>query len=336
MPTTESSVAVSLAALAELEDQRLREEEAERKRRRAEQVRAERERQDALRRREAAEAEAEREAAERRERDAALEKARMEARERVAADVARIEADARVRLEAENAARAHELAALRTRRETGRRRREWAISFVLAAVTCLGGAALYESKAHASRLERSASELREGQRSLVREHEDAKKTELGGLDRRRDALLARAVARHAGDAEKTVTAARSAIDESSVDHGRLRAYADALDGLEAKLDGLEKLALLERRHADLSAWAGTLRRGSTTAAADRAAKAAKATPETSEIAAYERALDQLRDTLARRPGSAGVARPDDPTPPPPAGRCAVGDPSCGLDGRPLF
>jgi len=336
MPTTESSVAVSLAALTELEDERVRQEEAERQRRRRERVRVEREREAALREREAAEAAAQREAEERREREAALEKARLEARERVAADVTRIEAAARVRLEAENAARSHELAALRVRRETSRRRREWALSFVLAAVTCLGGATLYESRAHAARVEKSAGELREGQRSLVREHEDAKRAELGGLDRRRDALLAHPIARHAGDAEKTVTAARGAIDASSVDHGRLRAYSDALDALETELDGLDELASLERRHADLTAWAGSARRSSVTAAADRAAKTARATPDAGEMAAYERALDQLRDTLARRVSNSGVVQMGDATPTPPAGRCAMGDPSCGLDGRPLF
>lgn len=336
--TTDTSVTISLAELAKIEEARVREEESERIRAREERARAERQAEAARRAAEAAEAEAAAGMRARRAREEAIEQARIEARERASAEVLRIEAEARARLDADNAVRAHELGELRVRRETGRRRREYALSAVLAAVVSLGGAMLYDRADHATKLERTVAELREGQRSLAGERDDAKRTELQALDRRHAALRARTPARGADDAQRTVEAARAGIDERAPDHGRLRAFADALDALQSRIESIEKLALLDRRHADLAAWAASVRRSHAASDARGAAQRARAPGAgATALAAYERALDGLRDELARRaPGGGRPIAVVDPGPGPQPGRCQQGDPSCGLDGRPLF
>jgi hypothetical protein len=333
--TSDTSVSFSLAELAKIEEERVQAEDAERARVRAKEARELREAEAGRRVAEAARVAAEVEARARRELEEAAEKVRIEAREQAAADVARIQAEAKVRLEADNAVRAHELAVLRTRTEGGHRRLSRALAAVLGLVLCGGGAAAYGATRHVASLEQDAAQLREGHLSLAREREHAKTTELAALDRRHAALRARPLVRAAGEARMTAEAARNAVDARSLDHDRLRAFGDALDVLQTRIETLEKIAALDRRHADLDVWAASLRRPEIRAAARSAQARAKATSaDEGALRAYEGALDQLRDALIQSTGAPGrppqqqtglVKRP-----------CAPGDPGCGLNGEAVF
>jgi len=282
---------------------------------------------------EAARVAAEEEARVRRRREEAAEKVRIEAREAAAADVARIEAEAKARLEQDNARRAHELEVLRSRTERGHRRLQHVLAAALGLVLCGGSAAAYAVTGHVAGLEQDAAQLREAQQALARERDSAKATELAALERRYAALRAQPLARGAEDARLTAEAAHNAIDAKSPDHHRLRAFGDALDGMEARIDALEKLTALDRRHADLTAWAAERRRTEVTAAARSAAARAKATADEAALRAYEGALDQLRDTLAHTSAASGGKTPTDVVVKTP---CVAGDPGCGLNGEKIF
>lgn len=334
--TSDTSVTFSLAELAKIEEERVREEDVQRARTRESQAREQREAEARRRAEEAAEVAAQAEARARREVEQAAAKARAEARERAASDVARIEAEAKARLEADNAARAHEIALLRARTEGGRRRTQTVLAVALGLVLCGGGAAAYGATRHVSALEQDTARLREGQTALARERDNAKSTELASLDRRHAALRARTVAGDTAEARATAEAARSAIDTKAPDHGRLRAFSDALDALQARFEALDKVAALSRRHADLAAWAASLKRAEVGAEAQTAAARVKATSgDETSIRLYEAALDQMRSALAQ-----SVAAPGGRLPPirreVVAGVCPPGDPGCGLDGKPLF
>jgi colicin import membrane protein len=334
--SSDTSVTFSLAELASLEQERVREEDLKRSRAREKEARALRDAEAQRREAEAARIAAESEARARREREEAAEKVRLEARERAAADVARFEAEARARLEADNAVRAHELVVLRARTEGGQRRLQTALAVALGLVLCGGGVAAYQSSQRVAGLEQSASLRREEHVSLARERDSAKATELAALDRRYAALRARSLISSAEEARSTADAARSAVDVKALDHGRLRAFGDALDALQMRLEMLEKVALLDRRESDLAAWAAERRRTELTAATRIAAARAKASADEGAIRAYEGALDQLHDALVKgvavagRPSSSssvsGVVKP----------ACAPGDPGCGLDGTRIF
>lgn len=333
--SSDTSVTFSLAELASLEQERVREEDLQRARAREKEARELRDAEARRREAEAARVAAEAEARARREREEAAEKVRIEARERVAADVARIEVEARARLEADNAARAHELAVLRTRTEGGHRRLQTGLALALGLVLCGGAVAGYQIAQHVAGLEQSAAQLREEHVSLARERDSAKATELAALDRRHAALRARAMISSAAEARTTADAARSAVDAKALDHGRLRAFGEALDALEMRIEALEKVAALDRREADLAAWAAERRRSEITAAARSAAARAKAGADEGAIRVYEGELDQLHDALAKGVAVAGrataasvtgVAKP----------ACAQGDPGCGLDGTRIF
>lgn len=172
--TNEDSVLVSLNELTRIEAERIEREDAERARARAERVRARAEAEARAREAEARAA-AEREEEQRRlAQEQLVEKARIEARERAAADVARIEAEARARLELENAARTHQLAELRVRRETGRRRREWALMALLSLATALGATNAWTQSARIGDLERTTQTLREREHSLGEQLREAR------------------------------------------------------------------------------------------------------------------------------------------------------------------
>ncbi len=334
--SSDTSVTFSLAELASLEQERVREEDLRRSRAREKEARELRDAETRRREAEAARNAAESEARARREREEAAEKVRIEARERVAADVARIEAEARARLEADNAARAHELVVLRARTEGGHRRLQTALAVALGLVLCGGGVAAYQVSQHVAGLEQSAALRREEHLSLARERDSARATEVAALDRRHATLRARSLISSAEDSRSTADAARSAVDVKALDHGRLRAFGDALDALQMRIEMLEKVALLDRREADLAAWAAERRRTELTAAARSAAVRVKASVDEGAIRAYEGALEKLHDALAKgvavagRPSSSssvsGVVKP----------ACAQGDPGCGLDGTRIF
>ncbi|MBK7583835.1 MAG: hypothetical protein IPI67_27035 [Myxococcales bacterium] len=333
--TTDTSVAMSLADLAKIEDERIEQEQTTRARAREQRAREQRE---AAARRLAEEAAGLAAAAEeqaRRNREAVTEKARAEARERAAADVARIEADARARLELENAARAHELASLRVRRETGRRRREYVLGAALALLVSVGAVAAYDANQRITTRERASLELKEREHALIQEHNDAKRTDLAALDRRHANLLARPLSDKAASERDTAAAARAGLDARSPGQDGLRAFGDALDALQTRVEGLERLSALEHRHADLASWASSVRRTSALQDVQSAALAARkpgAGPDA--LVAYERALDAARPKLGERAGQAGPLVTNETTT---TGRtCREGDPGCGLDGRPLF
>ncbi|MCK6536594.1 MAG: hypothetical protein L6Q84_26785 [Polyangiaceae bacterium] len=336
MTTTETSVALSLAELTQIEEARIERERQGRARERAERLHAEKAEHERLLAVQAAEAKAEADARARRATDEAAERARLDAREHVAAEVARIEADAKARLEADNAVRAHELAQLRVRRETGRRRRELVMGAALALVVALGGLGAWDAAGRASKHERTTQELLQREHSLVRERDDAKRSELQSLERRHATLLARSRAGDAKAAQQTADSARAAVDPRAPSHDRLRAFADALDVLEARIDLLDEVARLDRRGADLAAWAASKNHAKRLVAVNAAARAAKAETAGREAAiAYERALDNLSHELSEKSG--GGSREASGEPVVGAGRtCQEGDPGCGLDGRPLF
>lgn len=332
--TSDTSVTFSLAELAKLEEARVREEHLQRAKAREKEAREQREEEARRRAAETTRAAAEAETRARREREQAETEARAEARARAEIEVARIEAEAKARLEADNAARAHELAVVCARAEGRRRSLAHALAAALGLVVCGGAAAAYGVARHVAGLQQEAQQLRDAHAALAEERESARAAELAALDRRHAALRARPLARDAEEARATAEAARNALDPRALDHSRLRAFGDALDALETRLDALEKVAALDRRHADLAAWAAERRRPEATAAAQVAAARAR-TPGADEgaIRAYESALAQLREALAR---------PAAPGPRPQVGvgsrqpECAnPGDPMCGFDGRPL-
>lgn len=334
--STESSVAVSLASLHTLENERIQDEKITRARVRE------------LRTRETAAAEAKRIAeekaraaalqaeTERREREEVAERARIEARERAAADVARIQAEARARLELDNATRAHELATLRVKQESGRRWREYGLAAVLALVVAVGGVSAYQSGERTQKLERTAEELKDRERSLTREQDEAKRVELTALDRRHENLLARPGAKLAVDQKKTADAAREGLGTASLGHDRLRAFADALDSLETRIDAVEEMEKLERRHADLQAWASAIGKKRAGATAIEMQKRARFGLGRAALADYERALNELADGLGNRAAVGNGASDHGTSDTRPADKCNPDDPGCGLDGRPVF
>lgn len=333
-PITDTSVTISLAELTRIEAERVSHEEAERARIRAERARQERELEAKRRAEQAAELARVEDERARRARVEAIEKARLEAREQAAAEVARIEAEAKARLDVENATRAHELAVLRVKKETGRRRREYVLGAALALVTCLGAVAGFVLQARFGELAAATDELRGRERALERERDDAGRTELTALDRRFAALSARTMARGADEARKVAEQVRRSIDESSPGHERLHAFADALDALASRIDALEKLDALGRRHSDLLEFARAMRRTQAIETAERAAAAAKAPHAGAEtLIAYERALDQLSAKLSERTATArhGAVPATDHAP-----DCDPHDPGCGIDGKRVF
>jgi hypothetical protein len=336
MPThrTETSVTISLAELARIEEERVKREEADRARDRAERARQVREAEAARRAEEAARLAADDEARARKAREEAVEKARLEAREQARGEIARIEAEAQARLAADNAVRAHELNELRVRRETGRRRREYVLSAALALFACVGGVATYTTAQRHDELARASAELRDREHALARERDDARGTELAALDRRHATLVGRAPKRGAEDARRIADEARRAIAERAPGHERLRRFFDALDALETRVEGLERLEALNGRRTDLAAWAIATRRNDVAEALRRASDTATAPSAGADaIADYEQALNRARDALQRRGGPVLNRNVDDGPRPT---RCDPNDPSCGFDGQPVF
>lgn len=330
--STETSVTFSLAELAKIEQQRVREEDEKRARERERAARERHEAEEKRRREESAEIARAAEARAKRARAEAEEQARVEARERAAADVLRIEAEAKARLEAANAARAHELAVLRVQTEGGRKRLTIALAAALVLAVTGVGATAYGFSQKLAQMGQETDRLREGQHALAEEREQAKSTQLAALDKRHAALRARET-KGADEARSSAEAARNAIDRKTLDLDRLRAFGDALDALQTKLDRLDKLARLDRRLVDLDVWATERKQREATAEAHKLAARARAMDTDEGILAYEASLDDLRKTLARAASPSGrvttTARHVGDT-------CLDGDPGCGPDGKRIF
>lgn len=334
--SSETSVTFSLVELARLEEERVREED-ERRAKTREQAAIERREAEARRRAdEERHIAAQEEARAKRHREEAEIAARQKAREQAALEVARIEAEGKARLEAENAARAHELSVLRIRTEGSHRKAKLGLAVVIGLIACAGPLAAWGVHRQVSALEEQNAQLRESQSALSREHDQARSAELSALDRRFAALAARPIlASHPSaveDVRTTAEAARKAIDGKSLDHSRLRSLGEALDALEAKIQGLERLAALDQRLADLELWADQRRKAEVLAPARTAAVRAKALPDDKLLGAYASELDKLRDALGREAGKAGgtavvVTKPGNCTDP--------NDPLCGFHGQSL-
>jgi hypothetical protein len=349
--TSETSVTFSLAELAKIEAERVREEEAQRARARDRDAREKRETEAQRREAEAQRLAAEADAKARRAREEAIENARIEARERASLDVARIQAQARIQLDADNAQRAHEIAMMRARAEGGARRLRAVLAVVLGVGILGGGGAAISVSRQVTALEQEAAQLREGQTALGREREHAKANELAALDRRHAALRARAetavaeggtlgIGRDADEALRAAGTACASVDAKALDHDRLRAFGDALDTLEARVETLEKVTALDRRIADLDAWAAERRKldaatTAKTAAAKSAATRARATGAGEDaVRAYAAALGQLHEALAQSGGRGGQGKVTSaPAGPDTRQKCTPGaDPLCGPDG----
>lgn len=338
--TSETSVTFSLAELARIEEERVRDEEERRARAREREARERREAEAKKRAEEEAKIAAQEEARARRQREEAEAEMRARAREQAAIEVARIQAQAKVQLDAENAARAHELAVMRVKTESGARRLKVALAAVIGLAVCGGAAGAWGVHREVTALSQENERLREGQAALAAERDQAKATELAALDRRFEALRGRPLgkddAKGTAETRATAEAARRAIDPKALDHHRLRAFAEALDALEARMSGLEKLAALEGRHADLEAWAGQRKKGDADAAtaARGAAARAKIMADDSSLAAYDKALDGLRDALSKEAARGGGGGPV--VTQPAGAKCNdPHDPLCGLNGRAL-
>lgn len=332
---SENSVQFSLAELHRIEEERVREEETHRARSREQAAKERREAEARKRAEEEARIAAAEAAREKRARDEAAEQAIREARARAEIETARMQAAAKAQLEADNAARAHELAVLRAKSESGRRRTIYGLAVALGVVLCAGGAAAISSSQRMSALEADAARLRESQSSLSREHEQNRSAELGALDLRMAALVSRPSAKLATDAQKTAEAARSAVNPQAIDHSRLRAFADALDAFQSRIEAVERLGALDRRRESLEGWAVALRKE----ADDKvrgAASAAKSSLDDPSLNTYERALDRLQrdlESAGPRGGSgpittSGGDRSNRPTCDP-----NVGDPMCDATGH---
>ncbi len=335
MSNTETSIALSLADLTRIEESRLEEERARTAREEAARKRAAREAELARRAEEDARARAEEAQKSERAAAEAIARVKAEARERAAAEVQRIEAESRARLAADNARRAHELAELEARRKTGRRRRELVLGAALATALALLGLTGSHARALAQRETESAAELKEHERTASRDREEARRLELRTLERRYERLLTRAGADQAKSEKATASAAMGAVDPKAPVSERLRALEEAVDAFEARIERAEKLAELDRREADLGAWATSLRDTKRRAELSNARAAAhRSEVGARELEQYAAALDGA--SLALRSKSGGGRGGSEGAVEGHTRVCAEGDPGCGLDGKPVF
>src|SRR5207249_11481608 len=74
-------------------------------------------------------------------------------------------------------------------------------------------------------------------------------------------------------------------------------FGDALDALQARLDTLDRLALLDRRQTDLGTWAAERKRSEAMAAVRTAGVRARTLGTDDAIRAYEGALDRKSTRL---------------------------------------
>ncbi|MBW2526385.1 MAG: hypothetical protein JRI23_19550, partial [Deltaproteobacteria bacterium] len=282
-----------------------------------------------------AEAEAQARAAE--ERAQAEAAARAQARQQAALEVARIEAESKARLAAEETHRAHELALIEARSRGGNRRLQQALCAALGLVLCVGAGLGYHLSSQVSELERQTAELQVSQREAAETHSRAMKATLSALERRQAVLSAKSEGSLPEQVRVAAQAASEASEQGRLDARRLGELREALDQWETRLAQSEKLAELDQRKADLDAWAKTQRRSELSAEASEAAEQARRSGASSgELLAYDEALDELGQAL-REGGSRRGAIRTGPRPPAEPERVCTNphDPMCGLDGKPL-
>jgi dTMP kinase len=244
--TTDTSVTLSLVELARLEAERLRSEEAAAQKKREAQRMQQKEAERAEREAEMARLSAEAEERARKARAEAEEKVRAEARARVESDILRIQAEAKARLQADEAARAHELAVIRAKAEGNRGWLRIALVAVIA-ISGVGGvlggtvaadreAALRtqveklrdESAATARSVESARTEAAERQRRLTVEQRERRAERVTLLDGRRDALAGWAEAQSRRDVMTSIEAAADRAHAQGASEADLAVYDGAL------------------------------------------------------------------------------------------------------------
>jgi hypothetical protein len=248
--TTETSVMTSLAELAKIERERVREESARRAHTRHEAARVEAERVAERLRFEEARTAAERLARAEDERKDVEARTRAEARERAATDVARIAATAKVQLDVENAARAHELAVLRVRTEGNHGRLVWVLVASIALALCGSAGIAFEASRRVTELTHEADQLRDRERVLTEDGVRAKLTSvdalatqarlatakrIAALDRRHVDLTTWAVQQRRSDVESALDIATAGTAARGGEDAALEAYEHALDHLRNQL-----------------------------------------------------------------------------------------------------
>jgi hypothetical protein len=247
----ESSVMTSLSELARIERERVREEEATLARNREELACATQARADAMRREEEAERAAESERARERARADIETRVRAEAREQAAAYVARTARAANVQLEADNAARAHELMILRMRADASAPRAVWLLVAILALVCAGAATTAFEVAGYVRGLEHESSRLRDEAASAARDHDLGDLAMLGALDRRHAALRAWRTTPDVSEAAAAAATARAAIEGKASRDAALEGFALALDRLEAADLASERAEAAHQREAAL-------------------------------------------------------------------------------------
>ncbi len=336
--STETSVMFSLAQLAELEDERLREERAAEAAARARAQAELQARRDAERAAEAARVAAEEERRAEQWRSEAEKQARAAAQERATLEVARIEAEAKVRLEAENAARAHELELLRVNTDRKHARTRQLLAGVVGLAVFAGAALGVLAQRRTNALEAEVQRVVGDRWAVTQTHEQTLSSLLAGQDRRHQALLARAEGEVTQKARARAEALRSALEAGGLDAPKLAAFGEGLDRLEEAAARGAHLEALDARLDDLQRWAVATGKRDLAGSAARAAAAARS-GEPKAMAHYGRALDELAAALGAngpvaRTGPAPIAS-DPPTAPTGKRRtvCAnKSDPMCGPDG----
>jgi len=335
--TPDTSVLVSLSELAEIEEERIRDEDKQHARAQADRAREQQLAEQQRREEAAARAHAAEQVRVQRERKRTEEQARAEARRQAAIEVARIEAEGKARLAAEDAARAHELAVVQARSERRSRRLQHGLVAVLGLALCGGAAAVHDLWGQVTELELHAQRLGETERTVTQAYDELAKSELDALERRRDLLGSRSQQSEPEQVRVAAQAAHESSDQGSLEGRKLGALRTALDRWEAQLDTGNRLARLDARQADLAAWASTQPRSKKAEAARQAAsRARQAGTHRGDLRSYETALDDLRLALRANGSSRGPRRPV-ATEPAAAGRVCTNphDPMCGLDGKPL-
>lgn len=338
---TDTSVVFSLSELANIEEERVREEAAQRAALERDVARARHAAIAADRAAEESRLAADAERRQRLEREAAEQNARDLARERAAVEVARIEANAKSQLAADNAARAHDLRVLQMKADSGRSRLRYALGAVIGLVVLGGAATAWGVGNHVTELERQSQQVRDDRFALNNTHEAALASQLTTLDARQRVLHERATSKLVEASRLRSEAARGAIEAGGVDAPKLRAFSDALDLLAADVHRSERVSGLDRRFSDLRAWAGAKTATELVAAASAtAAKAHDATADDATVTRYADAVDALASALANGkdvPRIPGVGPKKDPTTKTAATwtPCEPTDPFCGLDGKPL-
>jgi hypothetical protein len=329
--TPETSVLFSLAELARIEEERVHEEEREQRRERHERRLARDRAEAAERAAEAARVASETEARAERQRQDLEDQVRRQAREQAAIETARIQAEAKAKLDADNAVRSHELDLLRTKNERYRGRLRYVFAAFVGLVALSGAASAFSVDQHLTALNARTVELERGRAEALAAHERSLTITLERLDKRHEAL-SRVELPHAEALRDAADKARRALEGASLDADRLAVFERALDAWQLRADHHARLQALDTRHRDLEAWAMKQRQTKLLDDSRRlAAKAHAAGADERALDAFGKSLEALAASLrAGASGGGGVITTTDDG----GGTCTdPHDPLCGFDGK---